>query len=331
MTAFDVKTVGDEVYITGTGDDPPRLVARAMAELQSRGAAPLSIKAYGPSPEFREACRDIEGPVTFLENREGPVGLQVWGIAGGVTTTGSGRMWKANGSRMLHLASIRGAGAGETLQAESMFDRVRETLRTNGLSWGNAARTWIYLARLLDWYGEFNRVRRRHFQEAGVGPDVGFPASTGIQGRSGGGEECQMDLLAVEGLPLRFIRRTPLQNEAISYGSAFSRGAVIERAGHRTVHVSGTASLDAAGRTVHVGDAAAQAIETLRSVEAVLRSEGAGLSDIVSSTLFSRDAATLETCLRATGPLPFPTVPVVAHVCRPDLLGELEAVAVIQD
>lgn len=308
---IQARRFGDEVYVTS--DD----VAEAHRALD--GARPMSVRAYGM------ACPGL-GRVTRLEN---PIPrLQIWGVAGDVTETDGGRLWTADRFRMLQLSSIRGEGRGETSQAAAMFARAREALGRNGFTWRHAARTWIYLARILDWYGEFNRIRREHFQAAGVGP--AFPASTGIQGRSGDGEECQMDLLAVENVPVRFIHKTPRQNEPFNYGSAFSRGAVIQRNGHRTVHVSGTASIDGEGRTVHADDPVAQAKETLGNVEALLGDEGGGLETVVSSTLFCRDADVLRTCLRALEPLPFPVVPVVAHVCRPDLFVELEAVAVIQ-
>lgn len=298
---IQVREFGDEIHITADSE------AEALRALGR--AKPMSVRAYGMD------C-DRLGRVTRLEN---PIPrVQIWGVRGDVRETDYGRIWKGDGFRMLQLSSIRGL---EPSEGVSMFAHARDALQAHGLRWQNVARTWIYLARLLDWYGEFNRIRREHFQSVGLGPT--FPASTGIQGRSGDGEECQMDVLAVENVPVRFITKTPRQNAAYNYGSAFSRGAVVRR----TIHVSGTASIDADGRTIYIDDPVAQAKETIRNVESLLRAEGAQLENIVSSTLFCRDPEILKICLQTLEPLPFPFVPVVANVCRPDLLVELEAVA----
>jgi enamine deaminase RidA (YjgF/YER057c/UK114 family) len=128
------------------------------------------------------------------------------------------------------------------------------------------------------------------------------------------------------------IRQTLRQKEAFSYGSAFSRGVVIERAGHRTIHVSGTASIGSDGESLHRGDAAAQGRETLDAVSAVLATEGAGLGDIAMSTLFCKDRAAYEawrTMIASAGRPEFPMIAVLADVCRPELLVELEALAVV--
>ncbi len=328
---IDARTRDDEVFLTGTSDGAAALLESAAAELARRGAAPISVKAYGPSAELRDAVRRSglgEGiPVTYLEAGPGRVGLQVWAAGADVKPAGPGRLWSGRGFRALHLPAVRGEGGGPAGQAESMFERAGALLAAHGFGWRHVKRTWIYLARLLDWYGDLNRVRSGVFRRVGVDAATGYPASTGIQGRSGAGEECQMDVLAVDGLSARYIVSTPRQNEAAAYGSAFSRGVVLDRDGRRTVHVSGTASIDAAGRTIHVDDPAGQARETLACVESLLGAEGARLSDIVSATLFGRDEGVLAAARAALGRLPFPFVPVVADVCRRDLLVELEAVA----
>ena len=44
-------------------------------------------------------------------------------------------------------------------QAEQMFDSTQELLKEYSASYRNVVRTWIYLADILDWYSEFNKVR----------------------------------------------------------------------------------------------------------------------------------------------------------------------------
>jgi enamine deaminase RidA (YjgF/YER057c/UK114 family) len=258
--------------------------------------------------------------------------------------TGRGRLLAGRGFRMLHLPFIRGTNQAGALvgdaaaQADQMFTNVGLGLRAHGMEYRNVVRTWIYLSRLLEWYGEFNRVRTAHYKPAGLGVEggVAFPASTGIQCHHDD-EECLMDVLALvsdgpknaAAIP---INHSPRQDQSFKYGSAFSRGMAIEIEGTRTVHISGTASIDAAGASIHVGDAEMQSLETLMCIAAILEEQGGSLENITSSTLFCKDRAAWDAWNRVTRLLKvpaFPKVCVQADVCRADLLVEMEAVAVI--
>jgi enamine deaminase RidA (YjgF/YER057c/UK114 family) len=216
-----------------------------------------------------------------------------------------------------------------------MFARAKDALRSQDMSFRHVARTWIYLARLLDWYGDLNRVRTAFYGPEGLGEGgVAFPASTGIQGRTGD-EECLMDVLAVDAVPGGRARVEPVlgsarQGSSFRYGSAFSRGMAVVLDGVRTVHVSGTASIDATGATTHLGDAEMQSVETLLSTAAILEAQGGTLADVTSATLYCKDARAFEAWERVTKLLRVPALPrvaVIADVCRHDLLVELECVA----
>src|SRR5579871_5417441 len=69
-------------------------------------------------------------------------------------------------------------------------------------------------------------------------------------------------------------------NEAYDYGSAFSRGMRIELNGVTILLISGTASIDDQGQTVHVGDLRAQVRRTYDNISKLLASEGATWSAI---------------------------------------------------
>jgi enamine deaminase RidA (YjgF/YER057c/UK114 family) len=225
-----------------------------------------------------------------------------------------------------------------TAQAEQMFANVESALHASHMNWQNVARTWIYLDRLLDWYGEFNRVRSSFFASRGVTadrPGHAFPASTGVGCRMGGAE-CCMDVLAVaaeldSSVQLRPLQRSVRQEPPARYGSAFSRGMSLRVEGRQTIFVSGTASIGPDGRTRHTDSVEAQINETMLNLAALPQTVGAGLSDITSATLFCKEAATLplfESMVELLGVPRFPYVPVVADICRPDLAFEIEAVAV---
>ena len=98
------------------------------------------------------------------------------------------------------------------------------------------------------------------------------------------------------------------------------------------LHVSGTASIDEAGRTAHPGDFEAQAERMLANVAALLEGQGAGFRDVVSAITYLKhpaDAARLRSKLSAAGYEGFPHALVAAPICRPELLCETEALAVL--
>ena len=128
------------------------------------------------------------------------------------------------------------------------------------------------------------------------------------------------------------IRCSPRQDQSFNYGSAFSRGMAFNIEGKKTVHISGTASINTAGASTHIGDAECQSLETLMSIAAILAEQGGGLENITSATLFCKNQEAWEAWQRVTRLLQvpdFPKICVLADVCRDDLLVEMESVAVI--
>jgi enamine deaminase RidA (YjgF/YER057c/UK114 family) len=346
-----------------------RMVAEGLAVLQEKiyclGRARAAVLALRAAALSRMGVQ-ADWPVTVLEGAPASGaelgGVQLWGVATrpeagqrvetvDLSARGArirGREWIGPDFRLLVLAAIdgsagSGAGAGANRapeQARLMFERASAALAARGYSFLQVARTWIYLARILDWYGEFNQVRNAHFNLVGLaGADQApFPASTGIEGRHDG-EECLMDLLAIDtrsaqpanGLSVRSVLRTERQGQAVAYGSAFARAVVLDRGGKKIIHVSGTASIDAEGHSTHVDDVPAQYCGTLLSIAALLEQEGASLADVCQGTLFAKTAAVAGTCGEVSRRLGLPALPlveVIADVCRPELLVEIEAVAI---
>jgi len=137
----------------------------------------------------------------------------------------------------------------------------------------------------------------------------------------------------------RAITNHSTLNEAYDYGSAFSRGMRIDLNGVTILLISGTASIDEAGRTVHVGDFRAQLQRTFDNITRLLAAEGATWHDIVRTTCYLRDIerdyqAFNEERTRfyqeqGLNPLPASTG-IQAILCRPDLLIEIEAIAMFR-
>jgi 2-iminobutanoate/2-iminopropanoate deaminase len=128
-------------------------------------------------------------------------------------------------------------------------------------------------------------------------------------------------------------------NEAYDYSrpSSFSRGLRLEFGNVVVLLISGTASIDEHGVTVHAGDFRAQLRRTFQNITGLLESEGATWKDTVRTTCYLRDidrdyAAFNEERTRfyteqKLDPLPASTG-IQAILCRPDLLVEIEAIAV---
>jgi len=265
---------GTEHYLTSsvaepcaTADAARAQYARIAATLAEEGIQVIQEKVYG-LPEAREETLGIRAgelekrgldpalAVTYVECRPARggelAGVQLWGVAprererevvSTVAVDGAppGRRWSGAGFRLLYMPDFGGHAPDGTLppnvteQAQQMFTTAGEALKAHGLSYPQVVRTWIYLPRILDWYGEFNRVRNVHYAAEGLDgdtPGAVFPASTGIQG-GGLGRECFMDVLALEHaddgrVRVEPLRRSSRQDKACDYGSAFSRGMSLE-------------------------------------------------------------------------------------------------------
>jgi 2-iminobutanoate/2-iminopropanoate deaminase len=136
----------------------------------------------------------------------------------------------------------------------------------------------------------------------------------------------------------RAISAPKVLNEAFDYPrpSSFSRALRIDVNGLAIVLISGTASVDEYGQTVHVGDFRAQIRRTCRNITELLASAGATWKDVVRTTCYLRDIErdyavfneerTAFYAEQELDPLPASTG-IQAILCRPDLLVEIEAIA----
>ena len=219
----------------------------------------------------------------------------------------------------------------------SAFGELERELGAAGMDFSNVVRTWLYADRILDWYSDLNRARDTFFKARGVyGRYV--PASTGIGWSGGSGDRIVMGAFAaqakgpgsieVEALP------SPLQCPALEYGSSFSRAAEVRTPGWRRVIVSGTASIEPHSHAVaHVGDIDGQIDCTMRAVEAIYASRGMSWRDVTGALVYVKDAAyreSWEAWLKAHPEYPREhSRAIVADVCRPEWLFEIESDATI--
>lgn len=236
----------------------------------------------------------------------------------------------------LHASGLHGTGKDTYERVYSMFRAAEALLAQAGMEFRDVVRTWIRLRDIDRDYAELNRARRAFFAASGVDP---APASTGIGGAPvTDRHDLSLDLYAVRGArppfrrAVRTVMNAPTLNDAGSYGSDFARGIAVAETNKTALHVSGTASIDEAGRTVHPGNLEAQVDRMLVNVASLLEGQGATFRDVVSAITYLRDPADgerLQRKFREAGFDGFPNALVVAPICRPDLLCETEVLAVL--
>lgn len=251
---------------------------------------------------------------------------------------GTVKMFQIGEARHVYMSNVIGAGIdGRPLspfrpQCDRMFEIARETLRRQGIEFPDVVRTWIYLDDIDRDYGKLNASRNAFFEHRGVGR---LPASTGIGAamRSPGvWVSADVWALATPQIADVEVMTTPTLNEAPEYGSAFSRGIKVTLPEETYLFISGTASVDERGDTAHRGDVRAQMERMLLNVDELLRPHQATLADLSSAVTYlksAEDAGLYRQLCAERSMVKVPHTMVQADVCRPELLCEMEAVAVL--
>ena len=140
------------------------------------------------------------------------------------------------------------------------------------------------------------------------------------------------------------IKKTAIENrdvlcEAYDYPKkvSFTRGMRVELDKCVMLFISGTASVGENGESLHPGDIEAQTRRTFHNITGLLTAEGADWHDIVRTTCYLADFRHYDPfnevrnafySEQGLDPLPASTC-IEARICRPELLVEIEAIAVI--
>lgn len=267
-----------------------------------------------------------------------------------------------SGITWAHCAGIVPHTTATSVHARALdaFTRMRDLLAENGFAYDQVLRTWLYLGDIVgpeghtQRYKELNRARTdfyggtsflRPYLAPGVNGTV-YPASTGI---GAGDRDVMMSCIAfaTERKDIRLLPlENPLQTSAFCYGKKygqdspkFSRAMAILGPEVTAILVSGTASI-VNSETRFPGDVERQTHQTLDNIAALIAPEnfaehgvpgtGATLRDLVLARVYVKHqddyAKVRAVCNARLGELPVTFA--VADVCRPDLLVEIEGVAI---
>ncbi|MDP7290251.1 MAG: hypothetical protein QGH94_19875 [Phycisphaerae bacterium] len=346
-----------EMFVTAGSQNgnPYGIFADALKVIQENNATVVSQHVFAPigtndagRSALAQAAENCDWPVTWIDSghKQGShlAGTQFYAVIGTDVDRieDGGRIvastFEDADARYCHLGDMRATDTSETRsdQTQRTFDLMETALDKTGMDFSNVIRTWIYLDELLDWYDPFNVVRTKFFDARGVFDRL-VPASTGISGANPYGAAMMASALAVAPKSGEFSVQTvdsPLQCPAPAYGSSFSRGVEFGTPDCRRLSISGTASIAPGGETVYLDDIDAQIKLTFEVVKAILDSRKMDWGNVSKAMAYLKDAdyiTALQQYCSANDVEQIPFVITENHVCRHDLLFEMELDAVAVD
>ena len=228
-------------------------------------------------------------------------------------------------------------GTSAYFQTVMLFEKYLRSIQEKGLDIRtHLVRTWIYVADIDINYDGIVKARNDIFRRYGLTADAHYIASTGI----GGSSPARSATVAIDFLTYPDIREEDKKylqaldhlNPTHEYGVAFERGTRLTLPDKQIAFISGTASIDRYGNVLYLGDVKKQTVRLLDNIEALLQDGGMCMADINYFVIYLRDPSDY-TVVNRYMTRRFPTQPhiiVLAKVCRPEWLIEMECTATRQ-
>lgn len=265
------------------------------------------------------------------------VALWVWWMDNAECSRVSDSLYIARQGNYTHVfeTGLCRRNADSLSATEDILLRADKNLRDLGGSLlDSCVRTWFYVRDIDVNYKGMADGRNHAFKNLGLTPSTRFIASTGIEGSVADPSVCVMcDLYSVIGLDKDAMKQISVperMNPTHQYGVAFERATTVDYSDRRHLFVSGTASIDCHGEIMWKGDVKKQTLRMIGNVDAILENTGFRRADIGYCLVYLRDMADYMV-VRHILENEFPDTPhvmLLAPVCRPGWLVEMECMAV---
>ena len=263
--------------------------------------------------------------------------MWVYMVSDAEPVSGIEGIWSAEylGYRHLWFSNGCHCGGGSREQTEVILDSYAENLASYGCDIpAHCLRTWFFVQDVDANYAGVVEGRKERFVQMGLTEQTHYLASTGIAGTNEHKDSLvSMDAYAVDGISegkVTYLKGSTHLNPTHEYGVTFERGTAVDFADRRHVLISGTASIDNRGQIVHPGDIRNQTLRMWENVGVLLDEAGCSYDDVAHMIVYLRDIADYAD-VRSMYEERFPDHPkvfVLAPVCRPGWLIEMECMAI---
>ena len=265
------------------------------------------------------------------------IGMWVYLIKGVQTRYLTSELYEVKHGAYRHLwnGSAHNLAANSEYQTRLLFNEYIMQLTQEGCTLANnCIRTWLFVNDVDLNYGGVVRARNQVFFTQGLTNNTHFIASTGIGGRQADPNVLtQMDNYAIAGIQpqqIRYLYAPSHLNRTSDYGVSFERGTCVDYGDRSHVFISGTASINNKGEVVFAKDIVKQTQRMWENVEALLKEAECTFNDIAQIIVYLRDPSDYNVVSKLFRQK-FPEKPyiiVLAPVCRPNWLIEMECMAV---
>ncbi len=340
-----------ELFITAypRPDRPPFDFFKSLVKrLRREDALVVGQSVFGAYSQHDEGMRSLRGhnhgvnwPTTWLEGDGGewaPIaGTQVFAISSctpqRIRIDGRivGVVYEGADARHCLLGDLRpcDAGLSREMQAREIYKTISTALHLVGMNVTDLIHTRMFLSDIATWYDAFVQARHSAIQEIGL-VDCRLPVSTDVGALNLGGVAVVGDALAIQPKNGRCdIRAVPhlVVTPGLPQGESATRALEATFPGLRRLWVSGMASTDPAGVTVHGGVARDQIAYVMKGMHAVLASRGFGWHDVLRAVIYLNrmaDVALFEEVCREQDVPRMPHLAVHGELFRKELLFEME-------
>jgi enamine deaminase RidA (YjgF/YER057c/UK114 family) len=197
----------------------------------------------------------------------------------------------------------------------------------------NCVRTWLFVKDIDKDYLPVVSGRNTFFRNNGLNKDTHFIASTGIGGCSSSEDSSlRFDFYSVKGIrdeQKKYLKALDFMSSTSDYGVSFERGTSIRYKDIRHIFISGTASIDEHGKATNLGNVVRQLDRIFVNIEQLLIEADATPENIMQMIVYLRDVSDYSIVNKYISERfgHVPAVILLARVCRPAWLVEVECVA----